>query len=56
MIVLHGIGTATGRPLWASESRAAMEFVIAGLQDMRWSLQVERERHRSSQTDPCWPL
>ena len=31
MIVLHGIGTATGRPLWASESRAAVEVLIAGL-------------------------
>ncbi|MDY0893238.1 TetR/AcrR family transcriptional regulator [Frigoribacterium sp. CFBP9030] len=31
MIVLHGIGTATGRPLWASESRAAVELLIAGL-------------------------
>ena len=31
MIVLHGIGTATGRPLWASESRAAVELMIAGL-------------------------
>jgi AcrR family transcriptional regulator len=31
MIVLHGIGTATGRPLWASESRAAVELLIVGL-------------------------
>jgi hypothetical protein len=32
MIVLHGIGTATGRPLWAPEARAAVELLIAGLQ------------------------
>jgi AcrR family transcriptional regulator len=31
MIVLHGIGSATDRPLWASESRAAVELLIAGL-------------------------
>jgi AcrR family transcriptional regulator len=31
MIVLHGIGTATGRSLWASESRAAVELLIVGL-------------------------
>lgn len=31
MIVLHGIGSATDRPLWASESRAAVELMIAGL-------------------------
>jgi AcrR family transcriptional regulator len=31
MIVLHGIGSATDRPHWASESRAAVELVIAGL-------------------------
>jgi hypothetical protein len=30
--VLHGIGTATGRPLWAPEARAAVELLIAGLQ------------------------
>ena len=31
MVVLHGIGSATGRPLWAAESRAAVELLIAGL-------------------------
>jgi AcrR family transcriptional regulator len=31
MIVLHGIGSAADRPLWASESRAAVELLIAGL-------------------------
>ncbi|WP_374945914.1 TetR/AcrR family transcriptional regulator [Agreia sp.] len=31
MIVLHGIGSATDRPLWASESRAAVEILITGL-------------------------
>jgi len=31
MILLHGIGAAADRPLWASESRMAMEVVIAGL-------------------------
>jgi AcrR family transcriptional regulator len=31
MIVLHGIGSATGRPRWASESRAAVELLLAGL-------------------------
>jgi AcrR family transcriptional regulator len=31
MIVLHGIGSAAGRPQWAAESRAAVELVIAGL-------------------------
>ncbi len=31
LIVLHGIGSATDRPLWASESRAAVELLIAGL-------------------------
>ncbi len=31
LIVLHGIGSATERPLWASESRAAIELLIAGL-------------------------
>jgi AcrR family transcriptional regulator len=31
MIVLHGIGSATDRPLWASESRDAVELLIAGL-------------------------
>jgi AcrR family transcriptional regulator len=31
MIVLHGVGSATDRPLWASESRAAVELLIAGL-------------------------
>jgi AcrR family transcriptional regulator len=31
MVVLHGIGSATDRPHWASESRAAAELVIRGL-------------------------
>ncbi|MEF2979378.1 TetR/AcrR family transcriptional regulator [Subtercola sp. YIM 133946] len=31
MIVLHGVGSATDRPLWASESRAAVELLLAGL-------------------------
>ena len=31
MIVLHGIGSAADRPLWASESRAAVELLISGL-------------------------
>ena len=31
MIVLHGIASATGRPLWASESRATVELLLAGL-------------------------
>jgi len=31
MIVLHGVGSATGRPLWASEARAAVDLLIAGM-------------------------
>lgn len=31
MIVLHGIGSTTDRPLWASEARAAVELLLAGL-------------------------
>lgn len=31
MIVLHGIGSAIDRPLWAAESRMAVELLIAGL-------------------------
>jgi len=31
MIVLHGIGSATDRPLWAAEARAAVELLLAGL-------------------------
>ena len=31
MIVLHGIASATDRPLWPLESRAAVELVLAGL-------------------------
>ena len=31
MIVLHGIGSANDRPLWASEAREAVELVLAGL-------------------------
>lgn len=31
MVILHGIGSASDRPLWASESRAVAELLIAGL-------------------------
>jgi AcrR family transcriptional regulator len=31
MIVLHGIGATTDRPLWASEAREAGELLLAGL-------------------------
>ena len=31
MIVLHGIGSAIDRPLWAAESRATVELLLAGL-------------------------
>jgi AcrR family transcriptional regulator len=31
MVILHGIGSATDRPSWASESRSALDLVIAGL-------------------------
>ena len=31
MIALHGIGSAIGRPDWASDSRAVAELLIAGL-------------------------
>lgn len=31
MVVLHGIGSATDRPHWAAESRAAVELLIVGL-------------------------
>jgi len=31
MIVLHGIGSATDRPHWASEARAAVDLLLAGL-------------------------
>jgi hypothetical protein len=31
MIVLHGIGSATDRPHWASEAREAVELLLAGL-------------------------
>ncbi|SDZ25963.1 TetR/AcrR family transcriptional regulator [Herbiconiux ginsengi] len=31
LIVLHGVGSATDRPNWAAESRAAVELLIAGL-------------------------
>lgn len=31
MIVLHGVGSATDRPHWASESRTAIELLLAGL-------------------------
>jgi AcrR family transcriptional regulator len=31
MIVLHGIGSAIDRPLWVSESRAAVDLLLAGL-------------------------
>lgn len=35
MVVLHGIGSATGRPGWAAESRAAAELLISGLKPGR---------------------
>lgn len=31
MVVLHGIGSATDRPNWIAESRAAVEILLAGL-------------------------
>ena len=31
MVVLHGIGSATDRPLWASEARGAVDLLLAGL-------------------------
>ncbi|MFF9563260.1 TetR/AcrR family transcriptional regulator [Leifsonia sp. NPDC014704] len=31
MVVLHGIGSATDRPHWVAESRAAVELLLAGL-------------------------
>ena len=31
MIVLHGIGSATDRPHWASEARATVDLLLAGL-------------------------
>ena len=31
MVVLHGLGSANGRPQWESESRAAVELLIRGL-------------------------
>ncbi|MDQ0644089.1 TetR/AcrR family transcriptional regulator [Microbacterium murale] len=31
MVVLHGIGSAVDRPLWASDSRAAIELLIDGI-------------------------
>ncbi|GGD89716.1 TetR/AcrR family transcriptional regulator [Microbacterium murale] len=31
MVVLHGIGSTVDRPLWASESRAAIELLINGI-------------------------
>lgn len=31
MVVLHGIGSTVDRPLWASESRAAIELLIEGI-------------------------
>jgi len=31
MIVLHGIGSASDRPLWAAESRAAVDLMVRGL-------------------------
>ena len=34
LIVLHGIGSATDRPRWAAESRAAVELLIAGLENV----------------------
>ena len=32
MVVLHGIGSATDRPDWAPEARAAVELLIHGLE------------------------
>lgn len=37
MIVLHGVGSATDRPLWATEARAAVELLLAGLRGARSS-------------------
>ncbi|MGO4784922.1 TetR/AcrR family transcriptional regulator [Cryobacterium sp. W22_MBD10_FK3] len=34
MVVLHGISSAHDRPLWASESREAMELLLAGLRTL----------------------
>jgi AcrR family transcriptional regulator len=34
MIVLHGIGSAHDRPLWAAESREAVELLLAGLKTL----------------------
>lgn len=31
MVILHGIGSASNRPHWATESRDAIELLIAGL-------------------------
>ncbi|GAB3632195.1 TetR/AcrR family transcriptional regulator [Microbacterium shaanxiense] len=31
MVVLHGIGSAVDRPLWETESRAAVELLIDGI-------------------------
>ncbi|WP_285042861.1 TetR/AcrR family transcriptional regulator [Plantibacter sp. LMC-P-059a] len=33
MIVLHGISSTIDRPLWASEARAAVELLLAGLRE-----------------------
>lgn len=34
MLVLHGIGSASGRPNWAAESRNAVELLIRGMRSM----------------------
>ncbi len=35
MVVLHGIGSASDRPHWVAESRAAVELLLAGLEAPR---------------------
>jgi len=34
MLVLHGIGSGSGRPNWAAESRNAIELLIRGMRSM----------------------
>lgn len=41
MTLLHGIGSAADRPQWASESRAAIEIVIAGLKTVSFSAPLQ---------------
>jgi hypothetical protein len=31
MVLLHGIGSATDRPAWPEEARAAVDLLIEGL-------------------------